>query len=1116
LIEEQASSGDKGRASWPVSITLFFLALIPRLNAIWRGFYTPDEPSWIFRSIRFLQAIESHRWGDTIQTGHPGVVTMWLGTLGILVRRWRDAAGTAAHIEWVSRVPWVTPDNGELFRHLAPFLPPSRLAMALLTALGVVGVYALACRLWGSRLALIGAALLALDPFVVGLSGLLHLDAPTMTFISLSLLAWLAALDSTVGRIGRRSPQGGSPPGSKAHSNLRGPVLLALLSGVCAALGVLSKAPAILSLLTIGFSTPLCFLLLGRPSWQAVKRFALLAATWLLGAVVVLFALFPAMWVDPIGALSRMFGMSDSYFDAPLHIHFFRGVVTPDPGPLFYPLAILFRLTPISFIGMLLSFVPLVTGWRSPEANRRRAFLTSLWVLVVSFTSVMSIGAQKFDRYLLPVFPALDLLAASGWMYVIDSVETALRRSSRADAPTAAFTALLIPLIVAQGVTVLASWPYYLDVYNPLLGGMSGALRTFTVGWGEGMEQVADWLNASPDAGDLTVGIRSPVLLAPLVDGPVRVLDQAARPLADRLVITAGDLQIDPEGVARYTSGAQLIHTVRIGGREAIWVYDVEDAAEEQHLSRYGAPGDLLLCDAPSSFARRSRNWDVELIVDDAEARIVRLLNGWSTSHTRLWYLAYPVASPITSSILRRQLETYAVRLDQVDLGYVTATLYILPDEPAFVVNEETFRSANFGGQIGLVGGTVLESPLAETRLIRFRLRWQALTAPQADYRPFIHLLGARGHLRVAGRGEELLLDRRAWSTAYWSAGDTIEADYAFGIPAGLPPDRYLIAVGLSDAESGGWVPVTDEAGKIRGTTATVLSVDVPPPQDLPDPASLRVLNPTSVDFAGQVRLLGYEHPSRTSVGETIVVELAWLGLAPFAGDEAVRISLVASSGAIAHQQMFPLSVYPTSRWRPGELIDDLYDLKLPAELEGGRYRVNVQVLDEAGVARGAMAQLGSIEVSAQPRLFELPRAPQYPLDLRLGQGIQLVGYDLPQVMVSPGGHVALTLYWRCQAPVDKSYTAFVHLLDDNGQVQGQHDTPPMDGDAPTSGWVVGQVVVDEYAIPVAESAQPGHLTIEVGMYDHKGIIRLPIVDAEGYVFPDDRVLLEPKVTVAQ
>ena len=117
-------------------------------------------------------------------------------------------------------------------------------------------------------------------------------------------------------------------------------------------------------LIAIGISTVLCFVLLPRPqrSWQRAKRFAFLAAIWLPGAVVVVFGLFPAMWVDPLGVLRRLFGMSGSYFDAPVHVHFFRGLVTADPGPLFYPLALLFRVTPIVLIGLVASLVPLLAG----------------------------------------------------------------------------------------------------------------------------------------------------------------------------------------------------------------------------------------------------------------------------------------------------------------------------------------------------------------------------------------------------------------------------------------------------------------------------------------------------------------------------------------------------------------------------------------------------------------------------------------------------------------------------------------------------------------------------------------------------------------------------------
>ncbi|RLC68815.1 MAG: hypothetical protein DRI52_09475 [Chloroflexi bacterium] len=88
-----------------------------------------------------------------------------------------------------------------------------------------------------------------------------------------------------------------------------------------------------------------------------------------------------------------------------------------------------------------------------------------------------------------------------------------------------------------------------------------------------------------------------------------------------------------------------------------------------------------------------------------------------------------------------------------------------------------------------------------------------------------------------------------------------------------------------------------------------------------------------------------------------------------------------------------------------------------------------------------------------------------------------------------------------------ESYTVFTHLLDGQGQVWGQKDNPPMEGRYPTTLWVAGEVVSDEYAVPVRDDAPAGEYTIEVGMYRLETGERLPILDGEGQVM-GDRVLL--------
>jgi len=89
---------------------------------------------------------------------------------------------------------------------------------------------------------------------------------------------------------------------------------------------------------------------------------------------------------------------------------------------------------------------------------------------------------------------------------------------------------------------------------------------------------------------------------------------------------------------------------------------------------------------------------------------------------------------------------------------------------------------------------------------------------------------------------------------------------------------------------------------------------------------------------------------------------------------------------------------------------------------------------------------------------------------------------------------------------MDATYTVFTHLLDENGQVRGQKDNPPVRGSYPTTLWAPGEVVVDEFEIPVAADAEPGSYVIEVGMYDPVTMQRLPVLDPTGVL--GDRVLL--------
>src|SRR5512147_302854 len=174
-----------------LALILFFLALLPRLGAIDR-YVTPDELHWVDRSIRFSQALSRGNLADTVQAGHPGVTTMWLGSLGLTLQHVFNPAAPVPGV-----LPEFAPQDAEAMRYLAQFLTPMRWPVILVTSFNIVLLFWLLSRVIDRRAAFLAAALIALDPFAVALGGILHVDSLLMTFSLAALAALVNALRST-------------------------------------------------------------------------------------------------------------------------------------------------------------------------------------------------------------------------------------------------------------------------------------------------------------------------------------------------------------------------------------------------------------------------------------------------------------------------------------------------------------------------------------------------------------------------------------------------------------------------------------------------------------------------------------------------------------------------------------------------------------------------------------------------------------------------------------------------------------------------------------------------------------------------------------------------------
>jgi len=101
---------------------------------------------------------------------------------------------------------------------------------------------------------------------------------------------------------------------------------------------------------------------------------------------------------------------------------------------------------------------------------------------------------------------------------------------------------------------------------------------------------------------------------------------------------------------------------------------------------------------------------------------------------------------------------------------------------------------------------------------------------------------------------------------------------------------------------------------------------------------------------------------------------------------------------------------------------------------------------------------------------------------------------------LSPGDSVCVILQWQALASIDTDYTVFAHIRNPIGEIVTQKDGPPASGAYPTSLWEAGEVIKDDFTIPL-EQLEPGQYELVVGLYDPSTGKRLPV---EGR--PDDAV----------
>ena len=274
---------------------------------------------------------------------------------------------------------------------------------------------------------------------------------------------------------------------------------------------------------------------------------------------------------------------------------------------------------------------------------------------------------------------------------------------------------------------------------------------------------------------------------------------------------------------------------------------------------------------------------------------------------------------------------------------------------------------------------------------------------------------------------------------------------------------------------------------------------------------------PLDLAFGESIELRGVHFPQAVAFpGQPFRVDLYWQAdrTPPAENEVMVWLRLIeerpaehdTSGGVVGLEDAYPGSgALPTSLWPQDVLlagyqyvwVGEDAPAPLVARLDVGLYdAVTGRLLAHP---QGDLPTIGRVKIV--PRRW--PKVDDDAPLARFDHGVSLVDYDRG-VQVRPGEKLRVALTWTVESAPRRDYHVFVHLVDVLGHVWATGDDAPRQGAYPTSWWEAGEVIVDEYTVPLDADVPPGRYRVQVGWYDGGG--RVPAFGMDGARLPGEAV----------
>ncbi|MGB4870299.1 MAG: hypothetical protein WBP47_09620 [Candidatus Promineifilaceae bacterium] len=403
------------------------------------------------------------------------------------------------------------------------------------------------------------------------------------------------------------------------------------------------------------------------------------------------------------------------------------------------------------------------------------------------------------------------------------------------------------------------------------------------------------------------------------------------------------------------------------------------------------------------------------------------------------------------------------------------------------VLGKPAITPIDFAGELRLLTFEQSALALAADETITLTLYWQPQRPIGVPYAVGVQVVDADG--RQWNGVTTRPADWRFIGPEPWPLDGYRLDPFVVGLVDGTPPGDYRFHVGLVREDTGQTVAAADLGG---------FQVTKPAQGD-------RVLEDGMVGapdtaVADGLRLLGTRLDRQEAApGDVARVTGLWQAVG---GDgptfNQFQLQLVAADGRAPIDQTVTIAPdYPLTTWRTGDRLRSETIFRLPADLPGGRYTWRLVWGDQ-------QIEAGTLDVTAPERLFTVP-ATDVAVEATFSDVAALLGVSFapsPPIPLAPSAPLDVTLVWRAEGETPISYRVFVHLIDETGQIIAQSDGEPANWSRPTTGWLPGEVVVDEHRLALPEGVGNGRFALRIGLYDPETGQRLPTQTGEYVLIP--------------